>query len=186
MRDPEVELPDIKPRPDPTLLTTAALKQSIENLKEFLISRIASGEALLDAKINHNYLMDEKRHRETREWFGYGRDHRMEVKADAEKALERAFSAAKELTDQQRKCNEEAASKAESAFHEQLNAWKSEANVAREAMSSRLDELKERLDRGTGKEEYQTKTQGWLIPMIVVGAIAFGSLIVNLLQLFKH
>lgn len=182
-------LPDIRPRPDPTVLTTAALKLAVDGLERFLISKIESVETLLTEKIQHNFLMDEKRHRETREWLTELRAHRLEVKHDRDKALELALSAQKELFLQARKCTEDESRKTEDSFSKQIEALSTVFRDGREALSDRIYALKEVIDRGEGKDlkvkEHHT-TQAWVYPMIFLGLISTISLVIQIVRLVSH
>lgn len=177
------------PVPDPTLLTTAALKLSIDNLKEFMLARIDSQSELLKEKIANNYCLDEKRHRETREWLQKSREHWLEVKADAESALDRAFAAAKELNDQQRKCNEESQTKTEQSFTKQIEAFMRESTISHSALGDRITILERLADRSTGAKTENVENRGlaqWVIGLIVAIGLALLGNAITLIYLFTH
>lgn len=177
------------PVPDPTLLTTAALKQSIDNLEKFLIARIESGDRLIDEKISHNHLMDEKRHRETLEWIKTLKEHRLEAKGDRDKALTAAFDAQKELFNQQRQYTEESTTKAEQSFTKQIESLDKETKLSTGALSDRMNALKAFWDKQEGERTIKMESgqrQGWVIPMFVVGGISALSLVIQVIRLVTH
>jgi hypothetical protein len=154
------------PVPDPTALTTEALKLSIANLKELMEAKLASNEKATasDFKELHVRLcLIEKQ--------------RLELKADSTKALEAALVAQERLFDQKNKCNEEAAAKAEAAFTKQIESLRSEAQIAREGLSERINGVKERIDRGEGRGAGISQLAGWIFGAVgmVVGLIAIFS-----------
>lgn len=167
------------PVPDPTLLTTAALTLSITNLKDLFESKLEAQEKLLSEKITNNFLMDTKRHRETREWLATINANRLESKHDKEKAIDVAFKSQEKLFNQQRDFIIETTAKSEMSFTKQLEALAKEALLSREALSERIYALKEeRRLEGVRKE-------GWLMPMIVVGIISALSLVVQIIAMMK-
>jgi len=177
------------PIPDPTLLTTAALKLSIENLERFLVTKIESGDELLDEKIRNNFCLDEKRHRETREWISMLKAHRLEAKEDRDKAIAAAFEAQKELFNQSRICNEEAAGKAEASFTKQIEALAKETAVSRTALSDRIDALKEQSAQRAGKDIQSTEARGnsqWLIGLVIAIILSLIGNAITLIYLFTH
>lgn len=146
---------DIRPVPDPTILTTEQLRRELASLREILQARLDGMDratALLSETVNRTptviqteishlrELMEEK--------FGSiaqqfrERDVRTEQAAKAGKeALDAALLAAKELVTQQNEANRGEAAKTEQNFTKQIDA-----------QAARIDELKERIDRGEGSD----------------------------------
>lgn len=166
------------PVPDPTLLTTAALTLSIANLKE-----------LLENKIENNFQMDIQRYEEVKRMVAVIENRHAEYKIDTSEALHAALEAQKALVDQQNRCNEESSEKLERATSKELEALRKESMLSRELFSGYIRDLKERLDRGAGKENQQgvqREQQGWMIPMIVLAALYLLNLIFNVIQFVPH
>lgn len=186
-------LPEIQservPIPDPTALTTQALERSIENLKELVFTKIAALEALVHDKINSVNTLKEEKFKELRERLDMVERHRIEAKSDDAKALETAMTAQRELFLQKNVCNEEANAKSEASFTKQIEGIRHEGTIERDAISGRIDALKERIDRGRGKEDHEgesRQTAAWLIPLIVVGALALLNLVLNIVTLLTR
>jgi hypothetical protein len=102
---------------------------------------------------------------------------RIESKADFNLAIAAALMAQKELFAQQTKCNEEAATKSENATSKQLESVKSEAALSRQSLDEKITALKERIDRGGGREDqwseqrtHRRESVSWVIPMLFVAA----------------
>jgi hypothetical protein len=56
-------------------------------------------------------------------------------------------------------------------------------------LSERINANKERIDRGVGREEHEgiiSQKHGWIIPMIVIGALSTASLIIQLIRFAMH
>lgn len=185
------ELPEQQmrvPIPDPTLLTTAALKLSIDNLKELTFSRIESLTLLIETKIAAVNTLKEEKFKELRERLDMVERYRIEAKSDDAKALETAMTAQRELFLQKNVCNEEANAKSEASFTKQIEAIRKEGTIERDALSGRIDALKERIDRDRGKEDHEGQARqqsGWLIPLIVIGVLALLNLVLNVITLLN-
>jgi hypothetical protein len=144
---------DWRPRPDPTLLTTQQLLREISALQNLLEARLDGMDRateLLSATVNRTPTVIQTEISHVREvidekFTGVNqrfadRDIRDTQAAKAAKdALDAALSAAKELVSQQNQANRGEAAKTEQNFTKQIDA-----------QAARIDELKERLDRGEG------------------------------------
>jgi hypothetical protein len=166
--------PESVPVPDPTLLTTAGIKLSIDNLKELFLTKLEAAEKHAKAEFSeiHKLLISSEQ-------------KRLELKEDSAKALAAALAANKELFDQKNRCNEEASAKSESSFSKQIEGISREALAERLALSDRITALKERLDRGEGRDTQQTQSKGqqnWLIGASIAGL----ALLIAVISLFVH
>jgi hypothetical protein len=155
---------DWRPVPDPTTLTTEQLRRELSALREILTARLDGMDTateLLSATVNRTptviqteishvrELMQEKLSSlggQAEEKFHSielqfrERDVRTEQAAKAGKeALDAALLSAKELVAQQNEANRGEAGKTEQNFTKQIDA-----------QAARIDELKERIDRGEG------------------------------------
>jgi hypothetical protein len=161
-------------KPDPTILTTAALKLSIDNLKELLFVKLEDEAKFTAAEIS-----------ELHKRLSLMEKQRLELKEDSSKALSAALVSQERLFDQKNICTEEAAAKAEAGFTKQIEALSKEAGLAREGLSDRITAIKERMDRGGGREEQQGVTRGqsnWMIGLIVVAVIQIINILIVLLK----
>lgn len=139
-----------RPTPDPTVLTT-----------EQLLREIAGIEALFDAKLAAEIkpILTELHLVEL---------HRVEQKSDTKAAVDAALTAQKEAVKEQTTASERAQLKSETATGEQLRQLTVTFNTTIAALNSRIDELKERLDRGTGGSDQSAK---WLAAMFSILAL---------------
>ena len=144
---------DLKPVPDPTVLTTAQLLREMGALRELVFTRFDAMDkatallsetvnrtpTVIQTEISHLRELDEVKFASIGQQFRE-RDIRTEQAAKAGKeALDAALLAAKELVTQQNEANRGEAGKTEQNFTKQIDA-----------QAARIDELKERIDRGEG------------------------------------
>ena len=144
---------DWRPTPDPTALTTAQLLRELGALRELVFARLDAMDkatvvlsetvnrtpTVIQTEISHvRELLDEKFAGIAKQFAE--RDVRTEQAAKGGKeALDAALLAAKELVAQQNEANRGEAAKTEQNFTKQIDA-----------QAARIDELKERIDRGEG------------------------------------
>ena len=172
------------PIPDPTLLTTAALNAAIDTLKELLQYEVTATRENLNSKIEATNRLKEEKFKETWERLNSMEAQRLEAKSDNEKAISNALSAQERFFRQVSDCNEEAANKAEMSVTKQIDALKSEAALDRKNFDDKIQSLKERIDRSGGKEDRQAENRqqaGWIVPMIVLGALGLLNLIADVM-----
>ena len=170
------------PVPDPTILTTAALKMSIDNLHALLMTKIEDSEALFKQA-----LRDRKELIMQRLEAIEGRH--VEHKSDAEKSLVTALASQKELFYQQQQSNAESSTRLYESITKQLDALRAEAALSRESFGDKVTALKERIDRGTGKEEQQVtnKTSSqWMIALIIAVVLSVLGDIILMTQIFLN
>ena len=158
--DPRNGHGELLPRQDPTALTTDQLRRELSALREIITARLDgydTATALLSETVNRTptviqteithvrELMDGKLTSVQQQFGGIAqrfeeRDIRTEQAAKAGKeALDAALLSAKELVAQQNEANRGEAAKTEQNFTKQIDA-----------QAARIDELKERIDRGEG------------------------------------
>lgn len=116
---------DWRPIPDPTALTTEALRREIGGLKELLENRI---DAVLDKAMEQSQEITERLDREEQ--------HRLEKKDDTQRAVEAALTA-----------QEKATEKAEVATAKQLEEIKQNVGTTVDSLRRELGDLKERVGR---------------------------------------
>ena len=158
--DPRNGHGELLPRQDPTALTTDQLRRELSALREIITARLDgydTATALLSETVNRTptviqteithvrELTDGKLTSVQQQFGGIAqrfeeRDIRTEQAAKAGKeALDAALLSAKELVAQQNEANRGEAAKTEQNFTKQIDA-----------QAARIDELKERIDRGEG------------------------------------
>jgi len=147
---------DFRPVPDPTVLTTAQLLRELGALRELLETRLDAMDlatSLLSETVNRTPTVIQTeiahlRELDAEKFAGITlqfaeRDVRTEQAAKAGKeALDAALLSAKELVAQQNEANRGEAAKTEQNFTKQIDA-----------QAARIDELKERIDRGEGSTQ---------------------------------
>ena len=113
------------PSPDPTLLTTDALRREITSLKELLFERLDGRQTRVLDKIEA--LVGQLNRAEA---------HRLEQKSDTKDAVDAALAAQKEAGD-----------KAEKATEKQLEEIKANISTTVEGLRRELADLKDRIGR---------------------------------------
>jgi hypothetical protein len=179
------DLPGLVPRPDPTVLTTAALLREIDKLRTECLTADQALEDALGARLN---AMDtatllrleavggireqterqikhlERLHNERFESIALQfqeRDIRTDQSARASsEALAAALQAAKELVGAQGEASAAAAVKSETSFTKQIDQLATLIESKDKATDARITELKERIDRGEGTSAgvYEART----------------------------
>lgn len=192
---------DIKPIPDPTVLTTAQLLRELASLRELLEARLDAADeatrlrweqmqkmpAEAKTQIAHlQALMDER--------FGSvfrmfeERDVRARQATEAsERAVEAALQAARELVTAQSAATAEASAKAEASTTKQIDQIGAIIKTLEKAVDARITELKERIDRGegegAGRQEYRTERRldSGQVVAVTVALIALAGLVAAVL-----
>jgi phage-related minor tail protein len=113
------------PVPDPTALTTEALRREIQNLKEQMESKLDAAKELRDEKFNS---VDDK--------LDLGERQRVEQKADTEKAITAALEAQKE-----------AANKSEAAVAKQLEQMQNTFKTEIGNLTTNMSDIKDRVGK---------------------------------------
>lgn len=159
------------PIPDPTALTTAAVRVATDQVRRDMESMQHLIEARLNGMDNATtlrlkvideipaataMLVSNLEQLQNERFNGIAlqfkeRDIRTDQAAIASKqALDAALLAAKELVGQQNTANVEAAAKAETSFTKQIDQTSVLIATLEKALTDRILELKERMDRGEG------------------------------------
>jgi hypothetical protein len=171
---------DLRPIPDPTVLTTQALVQSIAALREILEAKIDGNSELFKARsetvdhtlrglqiqldripvvfserINALQALHEERFNSIQKQFTE-RDVRTEQSAkDSKVAVDAALQAAKEAVGEQNKTYKEATAKAEASFTKQIDGMVTLISANAKAADDKISDLKDRIiNRGDkGKDD---------------------------------
>ena len=152
------------PVPDPSLLTTQHIRNSIENLRELIGARLDAMDQATELRLERFHDVpaqtDEKVQRlqdlhETK-FAGialqfHERDTRTDqTAATSKQALDAALLAAKELVGQQNEANAAAATKAELSTIKQIDQIVVLVGTIEKALGAQIIEIKERIDRNEG------------------------------------
>lgn len=194
----------LRPNPDPTVRTAEAVKAATEQQRRDLQSMREIIEARLDAidtattlrlqgydaqpaAIEHAVGQLEQLSNEkftAIEQRFHERDMRLDQAAISSRvAIDAALLAAKELVGQQNASNVEAAAKAERAFTKQIDQTSVLIVTLEKALTDRIIELKERMDRGEGTRQGNSETQvqhraasnsAWQIAVVIGGFVTIG------------
>lgn len=183
--------------PDPTLLTTEALRREIGNLKELIVVRLDSNDkaialvqvatdtsvnnlhSLIIAKIERLADVTAQRFEGIAIQFAE-RDKRTEQLSLADKtAIAAALQAQKEAAGAQNESNAASVLKQEAAFTKLLDQTQALFQTSMSALTTQLNDLKSRLDTGEG----QSKGKGDLWGFIVGAA---GILIAGVALFVRH
>ena len=190
------------PRPDPTLLTSAALAREIANLREIIEARLDAMDHATDLRINQinhtpGEIKEQIEHLEqlqNQKFDGIAlqfleRDVRTEQASKAAKeALDAALLSAKELVTAQNESNTAAAIKTETSFTKQIDQTATLISTLEKAIDSRINELKERLDRGEGtasgmQSGHDESRANWgLVIAAAVGAASLAATVAHFLH----
>ena len=164
--------------PDPSVLTTEQMLLSVRNLGDLTTARREGGFNALQWQIEA--LRRELQIKEA---------HRLELKADSEKALstamiaaekavQAALAAAEKARDQQTIASQLATTKSEDASKEQLKQQGETSTLAISGLTVGLNDLKQlmgemRAEKRGGKETTQAlyALVGFLVSLVVIGSI---------------
>lgn len=188
------------PVPDPTVLTTAALTREIASLKEIVFTRLdGMDEAVklfhaaltrtptdVDKQISHLKALHSEKFDGVQLQFKE-RDTRAEqISKDSKVAVDAALQAAKEAVGEQNKSSSLAIAKSEAATTKQIDQIALLISATNKATDGKINDLKERLDRGGGVDNGKTiqrestqKNNSMIIAAIAT-IISVGSLITTI------
>ena len=202
---PAVGTGDIRPVPDPTVLTTAAILREMQSLREILEGRIDGHRDLFNARIDGmdkaitllQVITDrqpadvdrkveslQKLHEEK---FGSiqvqfkERDVRTEqTSRDSKVAVDAALQAAKEAVGAQQASSATAIAKNETATAKQIDTLALLIQTGNKASDDKIADLKDRLNRIEGKSEGKTGVGQSLVAVasLIIAAIAVTAAIV--------
>lgn len=119
---------DLRPRPDPTVLTTAQLLREIDNAKE-----------QLRAECRGSFNVIEKQFQAVDQRFDQAEKWRLEQKADNTAATGAALTAAKEAVSQQNAASQQAIAKSEAATMKQISDLGARLTSVQQNLQDRLD-----------------------------------------------
>jgi cobalamin biosynthesis Mg chelatase CobN len=160
-RLPQIEL---RPVPDPTVLTTEQLLREINGVITLLKTQIAGDQAATNirfAQIEHEFDLVEL--------------HRIEQKADTKAAVDAALAAADRAVREQTTASEKSITKSETAAAEQSKQQYATFSASLKAVADTLADVKERVSRieatRLGASEHKTEGRSDLSAMISVIAI---------------
>ena len=164
-KSPNEQRFDMRPVPDPTVLTTEALQREIAALKEFLVSKIDAAEAhnaIRFAGIDREFVAIEA-------W-------RKEQKLDTKTAVDAALQAAEKAVREQTVASEKAITKSETSATEQSKQQYATFTASLNGVSNTLADVKERVGKieatrlGVIEQRIDTR-QGNSAVVAVIGAV---------------
>ncbi len=175
------KMPNWRPVPDPTLLTTQQLMREISSLKELFETRLNAMDmavALLQAKADRSPSIDEVVVKLDEKFIAvqlqfHERDLRFDRAAtDTRTAVDAAFAAAKLAVD-----------KTENGFTKQIDQLADAARASVKAIDDKIDDVKARVGSIEGRSAGVQQGWGW----ITTGAVAISALAGAIGALvFKH
>jgi hypothetical protein len=136
-----------RPVPDPTVLTT-----------EQLLREVANAVLLLEAKINGANAVTKEKLESVDTQFQLIERQRVEQKADTEKAVQAALSAAKEAVKEQTAASEKSISKSETSTADQLRQMTVTFDTAIKGLTDILSDTKERVGKIESRKEGVVET----------------------------
>jgi hypothetical protein len=128
------ETGDIRPIPDPTLLTTAALLREVARL-----------EALMDERMRGISSLQNEKFRRVEQQFELVEQQRVEQKSDTKAAVDAALTAQKEAVKEQTIASERAIAKSEAATSKQLEQLGATFTTAFDGVRRDMDGIRERI-----------------------------------------
>lgn len=149
---PEPSNTGTRPVPDPTSLTTDALRREITQLEISIEKQFAWSKELIDEKFTS---VDGK--------LALGERQRVEQKLDTEKAIQAALTAQKEAVAAQAQSFSESVAKSEAATAKQLDQISTTFTTAINGVTALLGEVKERVitieSRGVGAVDQKVESR---------------------------
>jgi len=137
---------DKRPTPDPTILTTEQLLREIQTLKDWVKAQIDGLDGVIDerfASVAKQFTLIERQ--------------RVEQKADTEKAVQAALSAAKEAVKEQTAASDKSIDKAQTSTASDVKQQGVTFATAIQSQDKQHNDLKDRVTnieaRGAGRKE---------------------------------
>jgi len=177
-------MPNWRPVPDPTVLTTQQLLREIQALKELLESRLNSYDKailLLQDLANRQPSISEAVAKFEEQFRGIEtqfkeRDIRVEQTAKESKvAVDAAFSAQKEAVSEQNKSGAAAIAKSEATTTKQIDAIVLLIQANTKAADEKFDDVKNRLTAIEGRSQAYSQGFGWIATAVGIIAAVIGA-----------
>jgi hypothetical protein len=152
---------DIKPDPDPTVLTTEALHRAINQVEEkFNIQLEVINEKFVSVT-NQLQLVERQR---------------VEQKADTQKAVDAALAAQKEAVKEQTTASERAIAKSEASTADQLKQLSTTFDTSIKGLTDNLNDAKDRIGKieniRLGGKESTTAIYAFIVIVIAVAGFS--------------
>jgi hypothetical protein len=156
---------DLRPRPDPTILTTEQLQRAVVALENNFKMQLGGLRELLDARFDK---VDQQ--------FDLVERQRVEQKQDTKVAVDAALQAQKEAVREQTLASERAIAKSEAATTKQLEQLGTTFTTALGSTGVTLSDIKERVGRiesvKVGVQENTTHSQqSWGVAVAVASVV---------------
>ena len=148
---------DMKPMPDPTVLTT-----------EQLLREITNAVTLLTATIDGLRNVIEERFKAVDTQFQLVERQRVEQKVDTATAVQAALAAAKEAVTEQTAASEKSITKSETATAEQLRQLTQTFTTAIGGVTDSLSDLKARVGNIEARKEGSTETRAVVMAVMAI------------------
>jgi hypothetical protein len=179
-------MPNWRPVPDPTVLTTQQLLRELNSLREVLVARMDGYDkaiTLLQAFTDRQPTIAEVVAQFTEKFRGIEtqfkeRDLRTEQSAkEAKVAVDAAFSAQKEAVAEQNKSAAAAIAKSEAATTKQIDAIVLLLQANSKAADEKNDDLKGRITSIEGRGQAYSQGFGWIATSVGIVAAVIGAII---------
>ena len=189
---------ETKPNPDPTSATLALIERAVSASAELVDAQLEVLRTRLNGMDEATRVLNETvtrtpteivkqitnlRDLQDQKFNGVSlqfleRDVRTDQASKAAKeALDAALLAAKELVTAQNEANTSAATKIEASFTKQIDQTATLISTLEKAIDSRINELKERLDRGEGSTKGSDITMGKIYAAIGAIGVVLGIIV---------
>lgn len=157
------------PAPDPSTLTTEALRREITMLHELLLTSLTAHQEITLERFRGIEVQFNERDKRTDQ-----------TARDSKVAVDAAFSAAKEAVAEQNKSSALAIAKSEAGTTKQIDQMQALIGAVSKALEDKINDVKERVARGDGRDVGSTSTLGYLMG---VGSLVLAAASVILLYL---
>ena len=163
---------DVRPIPDPTVLTTEALTREITAVRELLFNEIRHRGHLTDEQFASRAKLIDARFAAVEQQFQAIQFRTAEQKADTRLALDTALASAKEAVQLQTQSSELAQAKSEAALTKQIDGILMRVSELTNVMDGKIADLKERMDRLEGKSTGFSSSWGILVAVVGILGVA--------------
>ena len=185
---------DVRPIPDPTVMTTQALEREISALREIIEHRMDGSDRVvallkegldgrqedIDAAVGHLQTLHEEKFKSVQTQFTE-RDVRTEQTAkDSKVAVDAALQAAKEAVGKQQEASDRAIAKNEGATTKQIDLISGQIGALGKSMDDKISDLKDRVNLIDGKTTGHKDTKDdyrSLAALVISAVVAVGGLV---------